>query len=86
MVDRFCRFFGIAGFVGILDPQDKFAAVMSRKQPVEECRARAADVQVTGRRWRKANANFGIHCFLFSHRFTQMKHDSEPDGEDMPGN
>ena len=34
--------------IGVLDAQDEDAAVPSREQPVEERRARAADVQVAG--------------------------------------
>ena len=57
IVDRRGRFFGVAGFVGVLDAQDKRAAVMPREEPVEERRARAADVQITGGRRSKADAN-----------------------------
>jgi hypothetical protein len=35
-----------AGFVGILDAQQELSAVLSRVQPVEQRRARAAHVQI----------------------------------------
>ena len=35
--------------IGVLDAQHQRAAVLSRQQPVVECRARAADVQLPGR-------------------------------------
>ena len=47
--------------VRVLDAQDERAAMAAREEPVEERRARAADVQITGRRRREANAN---HPFL----------------------
>jgi hypothetical protein len=40
--------------VGIFDPEDEDAAVTPRVEPIEECRARAADVQIASRRRRKA--------------------------------
>ena len=42
--------------VGVFDAQDERAAVAPRVEPVEERRAGAADVQVTGRRGREADA------------------------------
>ena len=42
--------------VGVLDAQHEHAAVAAREQPVEERRARAADVQVAGGRRREADA------------------------------
>ena len=60
IVDRGRGFLGVAGFVRVLDAQNKRAAVMAREKPVEERGARAADVQVTGRRRSKADAN-GVH-------------------------
>ncbi len=45
--------------VRILDSQDELAAVMPGEQPVEQRRARAADVQVAGRRWRETCHNLG---------------------------
>src|SRR5438552_6652862 len=41
---------------------------MANKEPVEQSRARAADVQIAGRRRSEANANFGTHLSLPSHR------------------
>src|SRR5438045_5643779 len=41
---------------------------MANKEPVEQSRARAADVQIAGRRRSEANANFGTHLNLASHR------------------
>src|SRR5688500_6475875 len=43
--------------VGVLDAQHERAAMPPREQPVEERRARAADVQVAGRGWSETNAN-----------------------------
>ena len=40
---------GRARLVGILDAQQELAAVVAREQPVEQRRARAADVQESGR-------------------------------------
>jgi hypothetical protein len=34
---------------------------MADKEPIEQSCARAANMEVAGRRWRKANANFGAH-------------------------
>ena len=42
--------------VGVLDAQHEHAAVTTREQPVEERRARAADVEVAGRRRSEANS------------------------------
>jgi hypothetical protein len=50
-VDRFLRG---ALPVRVLDPQQHLAAVMARKQPVEERGARTADVEKAGRRRREA--------------------------------
>src|SRR5258708_5707466 len=47
--------------VGILDAQQEFAAQLARKQPVEQRRARGADVQIAGGRWSEANANSHKH-------------------------
>jgi hypothetical protein len=38
--------FGRAGTISIFDAQQVFAAVMASKQPVEQCGARAADVEI----------------------------------------
>ena len=50
---------GRAGAVSILDAQQKSAAVMARKSPVEKSRARAANVQKAGRRGRETSDDFG---------------------------
>ena len=47
---------GAARFVGVLDAEEELAAVLARVEPVEERRARAADVQVAGGRRREAEA------------------------------
>ena len=48
----------VARGVGVLDAQDERAAGVAGIKPVEQGRARAADVQIAGRRWSKANARF----------------------------
>ncbi len=50
-------FVGAAGAVGILDPQQEFAAVMAAEQVVEEGGAGAADVQRPGGAGREARAD-----------------------------
>jgi hypothetical protein len=57
-INRSGRFLGIARFVGILDAQNQFAAVMSGKEPIKQRRPRAADVEITGRRRRETDADF----------------------------
>ena len=47
--------------VGVFDAQDERAAVPPRVEPVEERRARAADVQIAGGRGRKTNAWDHVH-------------------------
>ena len=47
--DRIDRRLGGTGAIGIFDPQQELAAVMARKQPVEQRGARAADMQKTRR-------------------------------------
>jgi hypothetical protein len=51
-----------ARLVGILDSKQKLAAEFSRIEPVEECRARASDVEVP--RWRggESESGFGRDC------------------------
>ena len=52
---------GLAGRaleVGVLDAQDERAALPARKQPVEERRARVADVQLPGGAWRKSQSHW----------------------------
>ena len=48
----------IARGVGVLDAEDERAAGVAGVKPVEQGRARPADVQVTGRRRGKTNARF----------------------------
>ena len=63
-----CRhgFFGVARPVGVFDAQNEFAAVMSCKKPIEKRSARPANVQITGRRGGKPDADFGIHLKINS--------------------
>ena len=61
VVNRRGSFLRVARFVGIFDAQNKCAAVMPREEPVEERRARAADVQIAGRRWSETDADVGRH-------------------------
>src|SRR5690349_4162235 len=61
LVNRSRGFLGIALGVGVFDAQHQFATVMMHKEPVEERSARATDVQITGRRRRETNADFGTH-------------------------
>ena len=49
LVNRRHRLLDVASFVSVFDAQNKFAAVMPRKEPVEERRSRAADVEIAGR-------------------------------------
>ncbi len=65
VVDCLRGFGGVAGLIGILDPQDKCAAGVMREEPVEERGARATDVEDS--RWAMAqnergqrNSFFGI--------------------------
>ena len=49
--------------VGVVDPQDELAAVMSGQQPVEQSRPHPADVQEAGRAGGESSANtHGIGC------------------------
>ena len=49
--------------VGILDPQQRLAAVVAGVEPVEQRGARAAEMQVAGRRWGEAcNDRTGFAC------------------------
>ena len=51
----------VARCVRILDAQKERAAGVLRVKPVEQGRARPADVQVTGGRWRESDANGTSH-------------------------
>ncbi len=44
------RGFGRAFTVGVLDAKQHLAAAAAREEPVEQCGARAADMQIAGRR------------------------------------
>src|SRR5437588_4552707 len=57
LVNRGRGFFGVAFDVRVFDSQHQFAAGVTRKQPVEQRGARTADMEVTGRRRSKANAD-----------------------------
>ena len=49
--------------VRVLDPEDEDSAVVPGEKPVVERGARAAHVEVTRRRGREADSNFGhVHC------------------------
>jgi hypothetical protein len=50
--------------VGIVDPQQKLAAVPPREKPIEERRPDAADVQVTRRTGSETSANHEMNCLL----------------------
>jgi len=47
--DRARRFIGRALQIRVFDPQQKLPADFPRKQPIEECRAGRADVEIAGR-------------------------------------
>ena len=64
VINRGRSFLCIARFIRILDAQNKRPAVMAREEPVEKRRARAADVQITSRRWSETNTNSGIHTII----------------------
>src|SRR5438477_9225621 len=57
-VDRGGSCFGVARAIGVFDPQNEFALVVTAKQPVKQRGPRSADVQIAGRRRRKAYSNF----------------------------
>jgi hypothetical protein len=57
-----CRcFFDLARLVGVFDSQNEPSAVMPRKEPVEERRSRAADVEIASRRGGETDADVRIH-------------------------
>src|SRR5437588_707117 len=60
-INRSGRFLGVARSIRIFNTKNKGATVMSCEEPVEKRRARPANVQVTGRRWCEANADWGTH-------------------------
>src|SRR5437868_5640143 len=61
LVDGRRGFLRVTRAVGIFDPQNKCAAVMSSEEPVKERGPRPADVQVPGRRWSETDSDFGRH-------------------------
>src|SRR5438046_2105829 len=61
-INRGGGFFSIARSIGVLDAQNEFAVVMSREEPIEKGRTRAADVEIAGGRGDEADTDFGIHC------------------------
>ena len=61
--------------VSVLDPQNQRAAGVFRVEPVEERRPRAADVEITGGRWGKANTDGRRHGPNSSRRSARMKQD-----------
>src|SRR5581483_10833856 len=52
--------------VGVFDAKDERAAVAARQEPVEQRRARVADVKVPGGAWRKSYSH-GKSCWLLDH-------------------
>ena len=58
-------FLGVALGVGVLDAQDQRAAVMPAKSQLNKRGARAADMQVTGGRRGKADADLRSHSNSF---------------------
>ena len=55
------RTLGGARLVGILDAKQHLAALGPRIEPIEQCRARAADMEITCRRRRKSRDDFFAH-------------------------
>src|SRR5207244_13324353 len=55
--DRLDRLVRRPGAIGVLDPEHEHAAMVAREEPVEERRTGAADVEMTGRARREANAD-----------------------------
>jgi len=66
VTNRRHRFLDVACSVGVFDAQNEFAAVMPCEKPVEKRRARPTDVQITGGRGGKTNADFRIHSKINS--------------------
>ena len=54
-------FLGITLHVSVFNAQHEFASVMPCKEPVEQCSARAANVEITSRRRSKTNADLRTH-------------------------
>ena len=54
-------FLGIARGVGVFNAQHEGAAGVAGVKPVEQSRARAADVEEAGGRWCESNPSFHVH-------------------------
>src|SRR4030095_11633611 len=61
LVNRCGGFFSVASPVGVLDAQNEFAAVMPGEEPIEQCGARAADMQIARGGRGETDTGFGIH-------------------------
>jgi hypothetical protein len=61
IVDRLRRFRGVPRLISVFNPKNKSPSGIAGKEPVEEGRARPANVQVTGGRRSEANSNRGRH-------------------------
>ena len=55
--NRLPRLLRVPRLVGVLHPQHKYAAMFAGKQPVEQSRARASNVQIASGRRSKTSAN-----------------------------
>jgi hypothetical protein len=62
--------------VGVLNPQQKFAVMMPRKKPVEQSRARAANVEEAGGGW--GEAGYYHNSCQFSVVSYQIEQPKEP--------
>ena len=54
--DLLDRFLGRPTSIGVLDPQDKRALMMARKQPIEQGGPCSSYVQIAGRAWGKSHS------------------------------
>ena len=61
LIDRGRGFLGVAFRVGVLNSENQFAAVMVNEKPIKQSGPRAADVEITGRRWSESDSNIGSH-------------------------
>ena len=59
--NRLDRLGGRPFAVGVLDAQDKFAAMMTREEKIKQRGARAADMQIAGRAGRESGSDL-CHC------------------------
>jgi hypothetical protein len=60
--DRLDRRLGRARAVGILDAEQELAAMMPREEQVEQRGARAANVEIAGRRRREPGNDVAVGC------------------------